>query len=104
MVEFTDLQAWIGVDFPGSLRIELFSNDQLIYTSSEFLHAGVGFFAGLRSDQLVGAARIFDPLGGVAIDDLHFGVPAPGPLALFGLSALLHRGGRRRAAPGRRGR
>ncbi len=86
---FLTPQRWIAVDFPGIVQFELYSEGQLIYTSSLF-GAGVGLFAGLVSTEPFDMARIADPFDdNVAIDDLHFGVPAPGAIWLFGLAALL---------------
>ena len=95
-VVFDTPQAWIGVDFPGALQIELFAGGRLIYTSGIFGVGGVGFFAGLVSSDLFDAAVLIDPIGVDAeIDDLHFGVPAPGAVFLFALAALGLRGRRR---------
>ncbi|MCH8344433.1 MAG: hypothetical protein IH983_10640 [Planctomycetes bacterium] len=94
-VSFDTPQAWIGVDFPGFLTIELFSAGKLIHTT-EFGSAGVGNFGGLISSKLFDAAVLVDPLGRDAeIDDLHFGVPAPGSVCLLVLAGLYPRGRRR---------
>ena len=94
-LSFTTPQAWIGVDFPGFLSIELFSAGKLIHTA-EFGSAGVGNFGGLISSKLFDAAVLSDRLDdAVFIDDLHFGVPAPGALWLLGVAALLPRRRRR---------
>ena len=83
------------MDFPGFLTIELFSAGKLIHTA-EFGSAGVGNFGGLISSKLFDAALLIDPLGRDAeIDDLHFGVPAPGALWLIAVAALLPRRRRR---------
>ena len=94
-VSFDTPQAWIGVDFPGFLSIELFSGGRLFYTSSIAGGGGVGFFFGLISSELFDAAGLIDPGGDAFIDDLHFGVPAPGALWLLGVAALLPRRRRR---------
>ena len=92
---FDTPQAYIAVDFPGFLMIELFSGGELIYTSGLLGIGGVGNFGGLISSELFDAAAIFDPFDdNVAIDDLHFGVPAPGAvwiLALVGVYATRRR-------------
>ena len=95
-VSFDTPQAWIGVDFPGFLTIELFSAGKLIHTA-EFGFGGVGNFGGLVSSELFDAAVLMDvPAEFEAeIDDLHFGVPAPGAVFLFGLAALCARRRRR---------
>ena len=94
-VAFDTPQAWIGVDFPGDLQIELFSQGELIYTAV-FGFGRVGNFGGLISSELFDVAVLIDPIGVDAeIDDLHFGVPAPGALWLLALAALLPRRRRR---------
>ena len=85
-------QAYIGVDYPGAMKIELFNEGRLIYTSSDFGLGGVGNFAGLLSTDLFDGALLYDWIDGtVFIDDLHFGVPAPGTLPLLALGALTQR-------------
>jgi hypothetical protein len=89
-------QAYIGVDYPGAMKIELFNEGRLIYTSSDFGGGGMGHFAGLLSTSLFDGAVLSDWVDGtVFIDDLHFGVPAPGSLALLALGALCTRRRRR---------
>jgi hypothetical protein len=101
-VAFDSPEAYIGVDFPGDIQIDLFAAGKLIY-SAVFIAGGVGNFAGVLSTELFDSALLSDPsVGGVHIDDLHFGVPAPGALALLALGALSTRR-RRRVAPGSRG-
>ena len=75
-VVFDTPQAWIGVDFPGDLQIDLFSEGRLIHTSV-FIAGGIGNFGGLVSDQRFDMAVLMDfPLDFEAeIDDLHFGPP-----------------------------
>jgi hypothetical protein len=97
-MEFATPQAWIAVDFPGAVQFELFRGGEPIYKSSDFLGGGVGFFAGLLTTELFDSAVIDDPIDNVvAIDDLHFGVPAPPTLLLLALGGLL--GKRRRDLP-----
>jgi len=87
-VAFDTPQAWIGVDFPGFLSIELYSEGHLFFTSNLW-GGGVGNFLGLISSELFDSAVLMDPLDGLAFsDDLHFGVPAPGALWLLGVAAL----------------
>jgi hypothetical protein len=93
---FTRPQLWIAVDFPGFVQFELFNDGKLLFTSSLFGGGGHGFFAGLVSTELFDAVLITDPTGDVFIDNLHFGVPAPGTLALLGLAAALPSRRRRR--------
>ena len=95
-LSFTTPQSWIAIDFPGIIYFELFNEGELVYTSSLFGGGGVGFFGGLISTETFDAVLIIKQ-GGALIDDLHFGVPAPGTLALLGLAAVLPRRRRRRS-------
>ena len=95
-VAFDTSQAWIGVDFPGFLSIELYSEGRLFFTSNLAGGAGAGNFLGLISSQLFDSAVLIDPLDGLAfIDDVHFGVPGPGGVFLLALAALCARHRRR---------
>jgi hypothetical protein len=93
ILDFDEPMQWIAADFPGTLAIELYSEDQLFYTSSTLATGGVGNFGGLISDMPFDSARIFDPLDNILfMDDLHFGpviaVPTPGVLAVLALLLL----------------
>ena len=100
-VAFDTPQPWIGVDFPGFLSIELYSQGRLFFTSNLNGGAGVGNFLGLISSQLFDAAVVVEGAPGfeAEIDDLHFGVPAPGSVCLLVLAGLWPR--RRRRYSGR---
>ncbi len=91
-VSFDTSQAWIGVDFPGFLSIELYSEGRLFFTSNLW-GGGAGNFLGLISSDLFDAAVVVEGAPGLEaeIDDFHFGVPAPGALWLFAVAALLPR-------------
>ena len=95
-VVFDTPQLWIGADFPGILRIELYRAGRVFYVSNDY-GVGVGLFVGLVSTQPFDAAVLIDAAGEAAIDDLHFGPPAaaPGTLALLALGALPRRRRRR---------
>ena len=99
-LSFERPQAWIGVDFPGFLRIFLFSADELIHVSSVFAEpGGVGGFGGLLSSEPFDSAILTDPGDdAVFIDDLHFGVPSPAGLMLFALVGIWPRRRRRSRA------
>ena len=100
-LSFSTPQGWIGVDFPGDVRVLLFSRGELIHFSSFFSAGpnGVGGFAGLVSTELFEAAVILDPVDDfVFIDDLYFGVPAPGGLVLLALAGIWPRRRRRSRA------
>ena len=71
-------EAYIGVDFPGDLQIDLYIRGRLIH-SSVFIAGGHGNFAGVVSSALFDSVVLSDPVFGfVSIDDLHFGPPGPG--------------------------
>lgn len=97
-VVFDTPQAWIAVDFPGAIAFQLFRNGELIY-SGGWGPSGFGHFFGIVSTtELFDAARIIDPLGQAEIDDLHFGVPAPGALWVLAGMGVIGRGRRSRVA------
>ena len=78
-VAFDTPQLWIGADFPGILRIELYQDGRLFYVSDDYGQNPVGNFVGLLSNEPFDAALLIDAAGEAAIDDdLHFGPPAPG--------------------------
>jgi hypothetical protein len=99
-ITFLTPQAYIAVDFPGFLMIQLFNQGALLYASDVFGEppGGGGHFAGLVSGDFFDSAviRPHPQLGTVSIDDLHFGVPAPPALVPLALAALVPR--RRRVA------
>jgi hypothetical protein len=74
-VSFATLQAWIGVDFPGYLTIDLYRQGEL-FASVEYGFSGIGNFGGLISTEPFDAAVLIDPGGEAEIDDLHFGTLA----------------------------
>ena len=95
-LSFSEPQRWIAADYPGFVRFELFLLGQPIY-SGNFPGGGLGFFAGLLSSQPFDEVVILDwVIDQVTLDDLHFGVPAPGAWALLILGGL---GRRRREDP-----
>lgn len=87
-VSFDRPQAYVGVDYPGFLRIELYSDGRLIGKSGDSPGGGVGNFKGLVSSQLFDAVRLIDPFGEAEIDDLHFGIPSPAGLWVLAVAAL----------------
>ncbi len=98
-VVFETPQLWIAVDFPGVMAFQLFRDGELVYTSTFWTPGGLDHFFGIVSSEPFDAVRIIDPLGEAAIDDLHFGVPAPGAFWVLGLG-VIGRGRRsRRVAP-----
>ena len=77
-LSFDSPQLWLAVDYPGSVQIDLFSENIPLH-SSVFNTIGHGNFAGVISIELFDTVVISDPvLGDVFIDDHHFGVPTPG--------------------------
>ncbi|MFG0329421.1 MAG: hypothetical protein ACF8PN_05915 [Phycisphaerales bacterium] len=72
-IEFDAPQFAIGVDFPGAVTIELYSNGSLLYVSSDFAGSGTGFFAGLVSNNDFDEVVIRDWVDDfVFIDDLSY--------------------------------
>lgn len=95
-IDFDVPQMWFGIDHPGSASIELYSGDDLI---DVFHHVdgGIGFFTGVVSDTPFDRVRLFRVTGSpVVIDDLHFGIPAPGAVVVLALAGVFGTGSRRR--------
>jgi MYXO-CTERM domain-containing protein len=88
---------WIAVDFPGTLTIDLYYEEEFFYRSSFFGGSGVGWFGGLISTSPFDRAVIWDYDEQVNLDDLHFGppIPAPSAMALIGGALLAARRRRR---------
>lgn len=92
---FLEPQAYIALDFPGYVSIQLFSDGQLIYDSPNF--GGGPAFVGWLSTGLFDEAIIVDPFDtNVDLDDLHFGVPSPSAISLFLLGGAVWPRRRRR--------
>lgn len=81
---FDSPQFWFGADYAFGLNIWFFKDDELVLVAS-FDGQGGGNFGGIISDEtfdgllLTGDPVICCPF----IDDLYFGVPGPGGLAVF---------------------
>ncbi len=81
---FDSPQYWFGADYAFGLGIWFFRDDELVLIAS-FGGQGGGNFGGIISDEpfdglwLTGDPVICCP----HIDDLYFGVPGPGGLAVF---------------------
>ena len=96
-MEFDEPQAWLAIEFPGYKRLELYRDGQLFHSTPLYGGSAARFFLGVVSDQLFDKVMILPLPGGTAdIDDLHFGVPAPGALALLALAVSLPARRRRR--------
>ncbi len=91
-------QLWIAVNYPGNIQLGLLREGVLIYSSTVFSDI-LGNFAGLLSTEPFDVALISDPSDdAVVIDNLFFGVPAPGGLMLFALAGIWPRRRRRSRA------
>ena len=97
-LEFDEPQLWIAADYPGMLKFVLYYQGEFVYEDSD-IHGMLphGNFLGLLSDQLFDEVLIYDwwDLIQVNVDDIHFGVPAPGTVSLLTMGFLFLR--RRRA-------
>ena len=76
-VEFDLPRSWIAVDYQGLMTLELYADDEMIFTSGfQFWHSDYGLFAGVVSSMPFDQVRLFDFVDGSAyIDKLHFGGP-----------------------------
>jgi len=101
-IHFDQPMNWIAAEFPGNLGYELYSGDDLIYTSFLFGVGGTGNFGGLVSEKAFDRVFLWEPPSGpfqefiIYVDDLHFGaLPAPGALSVFALALFAGRRRRR---------
>jgi hypothetical protein len=93
-VEFLAPRNAIALHFTSVGVLRLYDQGSLIHESPTF-SGGPGTFLGFSSDQSFDSASIVDvPNGSLRIDNLYFGVPAPGALALLTLAGAI--GPRRR--------
>lgn len=95
-LSFTQPMNYLAMDYPGGMRIKLFSDGSLFYTSPIIPPGfGVGNFAGIVSTQSFDTVLLYDSLPGsdVYLDNLHFGAPIPAPptAALLSLSLMTSR-------------
>jgi hypothetical protein len=98
-VVFDTPQAWLAADYPGDIQFNLYSGSELIYTAT-FYAGGVGNFGGIISNVPFDSVILTRPsYDGAYVDDLYFGVPAPGTLGLLGLFGSLGQRRRRRLIP-----
>jgi hypothetical protein len=96
--EFSSGQYGIATHFSGAIQFSLLFEGQLVYESDPF-GVGSALFVGLVTDIPFDRVILFDPVDPVVvIDDLHFGVPAPGILPLLALAGII---GQRRRSRGR---
>jgi hypothetical protein len=84
----------LGAEFPGGMQIKLYDGGELLHTTQfVFPPPHTGVFLGVVSDRPFTRAVLTDLLGGVALDDLHFGPPIPAPatgaIMLFGCASLV---------------
>lgn len=95
-IEFDEPLLWFGINHPGPAEIELYLGDQMV--GSYFNAWGTSdAFTGVVSKALFDRVRVTRPLTQSAplIDDLHFGIPAPGAIAVLALAGMLCPGRRR---------
>jgi hypothetical protein len=93
----------VGAEFPGALRIDVFSGTTEVGTSANFGFSGHPFFGGVVSDTSFDRVVLSDWVDNtVYIDNLHFGsVPEPGSSVLMligGGYCWIYRRRKRRAA------
>ena len=97
---FSEPMRAVGVDFPGFIRISLFSGGTLVFHSLDFGGMPLGNFGGIVSEIAFDRVVLWQPQNGtVFIDTLYFAtVPTPGaalPLVAALLGRLSHQRRRR---------
>lgn len=90
---FDSPQSWFGADYAFGLGIWFFRDDELVLVAS-FDGKGGGNFGGIISDEPFDGLFLTGHPAGCCpfIDDLYFGVPGPGGVAVFIVAGV----GRRR--------
>jgi hypothetical protein len=83
---FANPQRWIGVDYFGGVRIELFLGGEPVFTTDGIIGAGFPPFAGILLPGTFDRAVLTRPKpGDVVIDNLYFGSPKPGDIDFDGV-------------------
>ena len=93
-IHFNQPQSWIAIHHAGNAYFKLYSQGQLIGTSDFDPIGGFGSFLGTSSGVAFDEVIITKPpLFGthIAVDNLYWGVPAPGALGLLGIAGLSSR-------------
>ena len=86
---FDTPQRWIAADYPGAVAFRLFMDDVFL-DEVQFFGGGTGFFGGLVFDHEFNRVEMVDVTDGiVSVDNLYFGVPAPGAIGLLTLTLLV---------------
>lgn len=91
IMEFSTPQYYFAVDFPGGIQISLFSQDSLLFSGTPYDLSGAGLFAGVVSTKPFDRVVLDEPDVDIFIDDIRFGVPAPGVLMPLAIAILSHR-------------
>jgi len=96
-LEFNAPMSTLAMSFPGTLNIKLSWMGAIFYTGTVFGGSGYGHFVGVVSTQPFDEIFLYDPSGGLFVDNLYFGppIPAPSVLGLLGIAVLFNRGRRR---------
>ena len=95
-VFFDEPQAWAAFEPGFNLGVRLFSEGKMIYESELGAfgkHDGTPFGGVISSkpfdEMVIYRPTIFGGDGGTTIDALHWGIPAPGSLALLALAGMV---------------
>jgi hypothetical protein len=96
-IEFATPLHYMGYDFPGTHRLELYSQGTMFYIGPWVGILPTGNFFGVTSSVAFDKARIYNNVGTANIDDLFFQtIPAPGALGVVIVAAMCAAGRRRR--------
>ena len=95
-IRFDHPQLWFGVDYPGAMQISFYRNNEWVYTSSQFGGTGGPYFAGVVLSETFNEVILEDWfIAPVFLDNVYFGVPAPGAWCLMAIAGLAGRRRRR---------
>jgi hypothetical protein len=96
-IQFATPQKWIAAHYPGKVSYQLISNGAVIFTSLPFSAPGANDFYGVVSELEFDEVKLINPSGELYVDNVYFGIPTPGALAVLGLGIVSPRRRARRA-------
>ena len=94
-IQFATPQKWIAAHFPGGVAYQLMSNGSVIYSSPSWGSPGLSDFFGVVSQLEFDEVKLINFSGELYVDNIYFGIPTPGALAVLAGGFLRSRRRRR---------
>jgi hypothetical protein len=94
-LKFATPQKWIAAHYPGKVSYQLISNGAVIFTSLPFSAPGLSDFYGVVSELEFDEVKLINPSGQLYVDNIYFGIPTPGAMAVLAGGFLRSRRRRR---------